>query len=204
MKTGRKNEMLFTDGIVRKTFRSVAAYQRELNIYKRLEGTGLAPALLQSFDGENTLWISYEGSKTLLDFYERCERTDELMKYLSTAKKLIDSLVGFNKITGMIYGDVNLKNFLLKDDGICCIDFEDSREGDIHEDIAESLLFHLTYTPSLTSFKKDICRRIAEYFLSLPDADRETLRRYFYVGLENLEKRRGIKVVRDFGYEVPI
>ncbi|MBN1299363.1 MAG: hypothetical protein JW997_06735 [Actinobacteria bacterium] len=125
------------------------------------------------YKGRNFIILEHLGKITLLDYIISAEKD---MKNLNTAleksyilKKDYPFLAGalkwiydFNRQTvistgkSFILNDLNFRNFILKDNEVFRIDFEDCSRGMAEEDFSRFIAFFLTYEPSFTEWKKSV------------------------------------------------
>jgi len=103
--------------------------------------------------GQNALCLEYLSGQTLLETLEETERTCQ------SPHAAIDRLVGFlayfyAAMPGYKYGDVNLRNFIDAQRGICGVDLEETAPGMPHTDIGRMAAFLLTYRPAYTAYKE--------------------------------------------------
>ncbi len=122
---------------------------REYDYLRRLSGLPV-PAVLAR--GDNALALGYICGKTMLERLEQGENTGEPLDGCIDA--FLDFLEQFyTALPGHIYGDVNFRNFINTEKGVCGVDLEEAGPGSIEADIGRAAAFMLTYNPSGTDYK---------------------------------------------------
>jgi len=175
---GRKNSVRLVEingwKAVKKVFDANDAFKREKKMYELLYGSLCTPEYFIS--DENKLHLSYIPGITFLELLERQEK--ENFTDTSLWQRLAELIVDVKRRTGLVNGDVNLRNYLYYEelDRIYLIDFEECGEWDIAEKAAELCAFILLYYPENTDFKKNISKVMQDKFcelLSIAPADME-------------------------------
>lgn len=143
---------------ISKTFMDSGNILKEIEILKLLKDKSIkVPNILDIKD--NTLILEDLGEITLLDWFEQMEKTNstdysEIIYKLSLwLKKFYSATKEYYNIQMILY-DVNLRNFIIKDNEIYGIDFEQTQPGQIEEDIGKMVAYCLTYNPDFTEWKK--------------------------------------------------
>lgn len=155
---------------VRKIFENPADWERETKLLNMFGSIIDVPKVLHSvFD---ILLLEYHPLPTLLDELERQEREGFSPVPWQTLKTWIHRA---HEYSGMIPGDVNLRNFLwdASRENICGIDFEGYIPGSPSDALAQTAAFLLEYTPKDTNVKKQAA---AQLYSGSTSAIRETLR----------------------------
>ena len=142
--------------IVKKVFASPGTAENEAAVYRRLEGTGLKTAALLAQEG-NSLSFEFLCGENYVHVLERQE-TEGFDRMPWDA--LLDWLLLFHDLTGLIQRDMNLRNFLWLAGETAGIDFEDCGPGDPAEMFAQLSAFILNYDPGHTEVKKHIAAQI--------------------------------------------
>ena len=173
--------------VVEKTFADPADGDREAAIYALLQETRLKTPVLIKYDA-GVLTLSYLRGRSMLEVLEKQERSASAD--FSAWEKLADWLLDFNKASGLIMPDVNLRNFLIEDESgeTAGLDFEECRKGDVNEMAARLCAFVLLYDPAYTAVKLCIAQRLQAYFAQRLVCGAEHLRRL---------TEREIKIIRD-------
>ncbi len=189
--TSKKNKVYLEKNRIVKVFLSRDKLDKEVNMYKKLENTSIkTPKLI--FKGEDRISLEYINGDLVLDLFIKAEEENSYeVKYL--LKKLIDTLLEFNKITQEIFYDINLRNFLVFNNDIYIIDFEDTKTGYVEEDLGRFLAFILTYDPVFTKYKLEICKELEEYISSIGNIDFSLVLKCKEEELIRIKSRRRIK-----------
>ena len=130
------------------------------------------------YNNEEILVTEFIGSKTLLDYIVEKEvpvgdkvtpETDSPNIGISPIFEACKYILDFNRmlknITGKSYmlNDMNFRNFLFTTDGVCRVDLEECRPGDIEEDLGKFIAFFLTYDPPYTEWKMSASSSIRKF-----------------------------------------
>lgn len=134
----RRNRAALSDGVVVKELSDPAACDNEERILKLLNGR-YAPRL-KARKG-NTLYIEYIEGALLVDVYLSADaaRAQKLAGALASAVKEI------YRITGSIMGDENFRNYIVREDEVCRVDFEEAADGTLTEWCAKLSAFASLY-----------------------------------------------------------
>ncbi len=132
--------------------------ETEYHYLHQTQGVGTPKVLAK---GKNALCLECIDGQLLIERLEEAEKTNEpFYPYLDM---LIDFLARFYEaLPGYVYGDINLRNFIIAQDGLYGIDLEETKHGNIAADIGRTAAYLLTYDPANTPYKKDI----ADYFIN--------------------------------------
>ncbi|MDO4566376.1 MAG: hypothetical protein Q4B42_03495 [Oscillospiraceae bacterium] len=177
--------------LVKKSFTSRAAFEREREVYLLLRETSLAAPRLLGV-GENVLWLSYIEGATLLEALEEQESRGEADFEIWCA--LARWLKNFFTATRMIMLDVNLNNFIYNpQSGILYgLDFEECAQGDLIECAAALTAFVKLYNPELSRVKMQAAAFLRESFLA-NDGDGAEFDALELKKIEELRRRRQAK-----------
>lgn len=142
---------------VHKTFNKKDDMKKEVEVLSVLHSAGInVPEIIEIKD--NGLFLEDLGDNTLLRWYESLEKEDSY-DYENMLLKLCQWLKSFYYSTFSRYSfsyilwDVNFRNFIIFDNTIYGIDFEQSTFGNIETDAGRLLAFALTYAPAMTEWK---------------------------------------------------
>lgn len=157
-KRNQVNRIISEDkSFISKIFYEEESYKKEHELFTILEKSGAnVPKILKSFKQE--LLMEDLGDLTLLSWYENLEKQNSY-EYEKMIIKFCSWLKSFYSITynhfnqSYILFDVNFRNFLINDDEIYGIDFEQSALGSIETDAGKLAAFSLTYDPAFTEWK---------------------------------------------------
>jgi RIO-like serine/threonine protein kinase len=109
--------------------------------------------------GNDAICLEYIKGQTMLECLEESERSGETCS--GFINELLYFLQGFyESMPGFVYGDVNLRNFIVAESGIYGVDLEETHPGRPEIDIGRAMAFILTYYP-VTQYKKEA----AEYLI---------------------------------------
>lgn len=156
------------DSYIIKIFADDQSMKNELRMLDILKKDGcLVPKVIKISD--NSVHLEDLGDVTLLDWFEMEEKMNSI-DYLEMINKLADWLQNFYAASFREFGinyvlrDVNFRNFILKNGNIYGIDFEQSAEGDIVEDLGKLAAFALMYSPEKTPWKLRFVDALTEIF----------------------------------------
>lgn len=157
--------------LIEKTFTEAKALEKELAMLRQLHEMEFSiPECLGRFD--RVLLYEYLGGMTLcekLEMAEVCEpdlfsgsvnRKNEITELF---KKTIDWLDRLHHKTGLAFYDINLRNFIVRDNQVYAIDYEDFSKLKPEVDYGRLLAFILTYKPVSTQWKKALIRELEDY-----------------------------------------
>ncbi|AOT69551.1 RIO1 family regulatory kinase/ATPase [Geosporobacter ferrireducens] len=142
---------------IEKNFIETEKMEKEAEILRTLKKQGCnVPAVLKIY--ENTLLLEDLGEVTLLDWYGKKEK-EGAVDYSEMINRLSQWMKSFYSITyhyynkSIILRDVNFRNFMIKDDEVYGVDFEDVQAGNIETDAGKLAAFSMTYHPEMTAWK---------------------------------------------------
>lgn len=169
--TSKRNNCYYDDDkkCVVKKYKSQEDYLNERKMYETLALVDSIhiPKLLNE-DLENLiLEIEYIDGILFLTSLEELEELNNLRQAVKLMNKLIAWLNNFYKEVNCheetrqyIYGDVNLRNFIITSIGIIGIDFEQSGLGNIEEELVYLLAMYMMYDPIKSEFKKTLIKKV--------------------------------------------
>ncbi|NLJ58323.1 MAG: hypothetical protein GX339_05715 [Tissierellia bacterium] len=176
-----------------KKFNNIDSYKREEELLNLLKNAGVkVPSII--YKEENCLHIEDLGSFTLLDWYEDQEKSNTLTE--SMVYKLCYWLKDFYKAVydyyneELILQDVNFRNFLIFEDDIYGIDFEQVARGTFCQDIGRFSAYALTYDPVMTQWKINFRNKFINIMSKELNLDREKIISEEKKELLAIEKRR--------------
>jgi tRNA A-37 threonylcarbamoyl transferase component Bud32 len=149
-----------------KKFENRENYIKEKEVLGVLKKAGVnVPSIIKAEDDH--LYLEDLGEVTFLDWYEEEEKNNSLdlsMVYRLCAwlKDFYSAVFDFYKKQFILY-DVNFKNFIIHDNKIYGIDFEQVRPGHIYEDAGKLSAFGLTYDPPMTGWKNNFRNIFIEF-----------------------------------------
>lgn len=152
---------------IRKEYADYSRMAKEFEILKHMDTRGAnipKPYKMES----NTIHMAFIDGILLLDYYTELEKRQEdeyedfIHKLAQAHLNIYLSLNFFDK--NMILKDMNFRNYLISNDVIYRIDFEDCEQGNIAGDIGKLAAFALTYNPVKTAWKKKFTNRLIRIF----------------------------------------
>ncbi|NLZ93601.1 MAG: hypothetical protein GX922_06275 [Firmicutes bacterium] len=173
-----------------KEYRNRHAMSKEAQIIQALYAEGLAvPKIIAAGDGH--LILEYLPGKNLLTWFEEQEKEAQqpaINEGITTVlEQLASWLADFYNIMHRKYGysivlnDVNLRNFIVIEEKIFGLDFEDCCAGTKEEDLGRLCAFILTYDPVFTFWKY-------QFVLAIKDIIVKKLNLSWDVVFEEIEK----------------
>jgi tRNA A-37 threonylcarbamoyl transferase component Bud32 len=153
---------------IEKGFNDTKSYIIEKKFYINLDKKNInCPNLLDFSDGKEALWLSYIPGKTALELIEKYEKEGSVNIATELLKKIINWLFLFHSsFPKSIIFDVSLSNFILIDDEIFGIDFEQIRVGNQKKDIIKLVTMFSYYHPENSRFKQKIELKIKKFLMS--------------------------------------
>lgn len=193
----KRNHVFLTEiqskKVVIKEFTQIENMEIELSIHNKISPRLATPAILTTYD--NTIEYEYIPGKTLLHLLESHSITPDIIT------ELIQWLQEFYSSTGMILGDAHFRNFIYYN-RIYGFDFETAKRGLPEEDIANLILFALTYYPMFTDDKIEIAKTIAEIGIERLELNKDILFKEMIYSKNQLEKRRNKMLLQTTEWEV--
>ncbi len=149
--------------LVVKTFSQEEAFQKELQIYKLLQGKNIPCAKVIRAEN-NTLVLSQLPGQTLVQCLEQQEQTG--VPVWDVWEKLVAWLTSFAQHTGFLMTDVNLRNFVYdeKTKTLYGLDFEQCDVCAMTLSAATVAAFIRTYKPENTPLKQQISQYVLQLF----------------------------------------
>ncbi len=179
---------------IAKKFENKENYIREKEILNILINAKInVPSIIKA--EQNSLYLEDLGGITFLDWYEELEKQNTLD--ISMIYKLSSWIKSFYEAISECYNeqivlyDVNFKNFIIVNDEIYGIDFEQSQEGNIAEDLGKLSAFALTYDPSMTEWKINFRNIFVDILSKELNIKKEIIIAEEKKELSAIEKRRG-------------
>jgi tRNA A-37 threonylcarbamoyl transferase component Bud32 len=101
---------------------------------------------------------------------------DEKPRIESTARSVGGWLATFHSAfgNGMSRGDSNARNFLVSGDEVFGVDFEESSQSDVLDDVGQMCSSVLSMHPMFTQEKFDFCHELARSYFSAAGQDRSS------------------------------
>ena len=177
-----------------KKFENHENYIREKEVLSILKKEGVnVPSIIKA--EENYLYLEDLGEVNFLEWYEEQEKNNALnisMVYelCSWFKDFYSAVFEFYKKQFILY-DVNFKNFIICDNKVYGIDFEQVKPGHIEEDAGRLSAFALTYNPSMTEWKMDFRNILINILSNELNIEKEKIISEENKELAAIKKRRG-------------
>lgn len=178
-----------------KKFENHENYIREKEVLSILKKEGVnVPSIIKA--EENYLYLEDLGEVNFLDWYEEQEKNNALdisMVYelCSWFKDFYSAVFEFYKKQFILY-DVNFKNFIICENKVYGIDFEQVKPGHIEEDAGRLSAFALTYNPSMTEWKMDFRNILINILSNELNIEKEKIISEENKELAAIKKRRGV------------
>ncbi len=144
---------------VYKLFSDRDNYLKEKTFYQMFQYTELSvPKMIAYKDENNSILLEYLQNKTALDLMEQHEKNLDYSEALKLLTSIFLWLIRFHdldeiKSNRLSFFDLNLRNFILKNNTIYGVDFESIQEGDLLSDTAKLIGMYLNYDEKYSAFK---------------------------------------------------
>ncbi len=181
---------------IEKGYRKESSLKKEYKILKLLKQNGVrVPEIYCSYDKK--LFLEYIEGKTLLKYIEEFEeknikgiQVDRIINYLlDWLTRFYDTFSG-----NYIMEDINFRNFIIKNNFIYGLDFEECKPGEKERDIGRMCAFAITYYPPFSEWKKYYIKKFLHISMKYFDLDIEKIKNVYREELMAIEKRRNIKI----------
>lgn len=187
---------------VLKKYKDIYKKNKEEEILRLLYNENLnTPKIVM--ENEDSLVLEYINGITLTDWL----LTNEINinnKYDNLIISLVKWIYNYDQLIEKCYplykglGDVNLRNFLVSNDEIYGVDFEDVGGGCIEQDISGIILYILTYDPPYTQWKIGFAQKFYQYSQEIiPNLDKGKIIKYLNKWKIIFEKRRNTEIFID-------
>lgn len=181
---------------ISKIFTSFDTFHKEKEILSIMKKEGAnVPYIIKS--SQNKILMEDLGEETLLDWYENLEKQNSneydciLLKLCAWLKKFYNiSFAHYNE--QFILRDVNFRNFIIKNNEIYGIDFEQSCPGKIETDAGKLTAYALTYEPYMTKWKIDFRNKFIDILSKELNLDKNLILIEEKNEIKSIEKRRKI------------
>ncbi len=146
----KKNTVYLKDDCVVKEFRSSVNMETEFNVLQALDGN-FSPRIIKK-EGLK-LTIEYINGELLLDKYLVADEESAIKLAMSLGK----TVLGLRRILcDRIPNDENFRNYIIKDEAIFRVDFEETVQGTIECWLAQIMAFAMLYDVKLSVKKSFI------------------------------------------------
>ncbi len=177
-----------------KKFENSENYLREKEILQMLKNSGVnVPSIIKEED--TILYLEDLGEKTFLDWYEESEKNNSLDT--TVIYELCRWLKAFYNVSfkhykeQIILYDVNFKNFILNENKIIGIDFEQAKKGNVSSDAGKLSAYALTYDPAMTNWKINFRNIFIDILSKELNLNKQIIIAEEQKELSAIEKRRG-------------
>lgn len=181
---------------IKKTFSNIENMKKEIEFLKILKDNKInVPDIIEIKN--DTLILEDLGEITLLDWYENLEKLNS-NDYKDEMINLIRWMNDFYHLTNtcfnkqFILSDVNFRNFIIKDNEVYGIDFEQAELGNIEKDAGKLVSYALTYKPAMTNWKVNFCDELINLLSLELKIDKELIIKEKEKELKNIYSRRKI------------
>lgn len=179
---------------IRKTYTNPESMSCELNVLQRLKETNCFVPLVLGV-AEDYIDLEDLGDQTLLRWYEEME-TAGSVQYKEMVVKLVHWLLSYYVgMSGYLAepvwrSDMNFRNFIIKDNQIYGVDFEEIEQGSLEGDAGFLMAFGLLYDPMMTEWKKDFSDCLLEVLADETKLPKDILLHSREQALQSLMERR--------------
>lgn len=190
-KLNSKRNSVFRDGNrVIKHFCSHDDYRNEILVYDKLSGTSLAPKLLEK--RENTIVTEHIAGISFFDAME--QSINDEAKQISLCTLFFNWYKYFRKQTGLILGDTNFKNFIIKEGILYGLDFETCKRGNPFEDIVWQTAMLATLRPAFSPERRETARLFLSIGMQTLSCSTKERSEQFMQAFEAVCKRRCVQL----------
>lgn len=181
---------------IKKTFSNIENMKKEIEFLKILKDNKINVPNIINIESD-TLILEDLGEVTLLDWYENLEKLNS-HDYKYEMIKLARWMKDFYNLTNacfnkqFILSDVNFRNFIIKDNEVYGIDFEQVALGNLENDAGKLLSYALTYKPAMTNWKVNFCDEFINVLSLELKIDKELIIKEKEKELKNIYGRRKI------------
>ena len=162
--------------VVIKKFKSDDSYKNELDVYQRLisiqDKSKLIfnyPKLLGYNDKKLLLALDYIKGHNILEkieYYESINCISKISEILIAVFEWLNQFYSVIDVTGNeVLGDVNLRNFIISENGIYGLDFENVKLGNRKSEMIQVLAFYMLYEPIKSDIKKKVVNLVRKKYL---------------------------------------
>lgn len=146
----RRNKIQKQDEVIIKTF-IYGNFERELHIYKCLETECVDHATIIEVH-QDELVLEYLNGRDLLSLFMDYEHDQK--SFIHILNLWFEYMQAFYKATKHYrHGDVHLGNFILVNDKVIGLDFEQAQQEHPIKDVSDLMCYILFYHPVLTQYK---------------------------------------------------
>ena len=185
--------------IVLKSFIEPEGFFRELSVYNKITiCNGFIPKVFSYNIESKELFLEYLDGVTLLEYLEICEIKNHYETAYLILVKFFKWLYTFHKLkifeeSKHVLYDVNFRNFIICEDQVFGIDFEDVQVGLQINDYIKAIAMYLLYDPIESSFKKRVVNQLLLYLDEQESYKIDVLNNMINKEIGNIKNRRSNK-----------
>jgi tRNA A-37 threonylcarbamoyl transferase component Bud32 len=190
----KRNQVFLRDGLVVKRLAGPEqAVEEAENLFRLYEAGVSVPKVLKQM--HNEIIMEYVPGETIPDFLERMEAERDEALLRQTAQRLFLWFKQFYEAvdygrTGEIRGEVNGRNFIIAENRVISVDFEERAFGRAEQDIGKLLAFIRTYD-LVVSVKRHFSRLFESAVLEGLSLTAREIHREYRLERIAMIKRRG-------------
>ena len=190
--SSKRNTVYLDEGVVIKECKNHEAARSEGEFLDALRLKGVAVPIVTGVE-RNTLRLEYIDGKPLPDFLES---NDAVIRCSEVSRQIIDWFVSFYdavdyKNTKEIRGDINGRNFIITDNGVFGVDFEEHTFGRRETDLGRLLAYISSYSYADTTAQNIMKEKLLAGFILRLCPDKNLLLADKTKEIEEIKKRRG-------------
>ena len=190
----KRNTVYLKDNVVIKEYMQTTSALFECKYLNDLREAGVkVPKVLDVID--NTLYIEYIDGISVIDFIEDHSLLDMCdVVAFGITKWFYDFYIAVNHdISKEIRGDVNGRNFIIKDEEIYGVDFEEKVYGEISVDLGRFLAYLSTYTLNNTQLRDRLRLKLLSLFSESFNIDSKVILEEEKKEIREMEIRRSLR-----------
>jgi len=182
---------------VLKIFSSMRRLDREYNVLRLLQDNLDVPSIYEIDRKNRFIIMEFLPGENLCDFVNL--KSSEKTKVMNRLAEWFLDFHSFFRDRRIIRGDSILRNFIVDEEKLYGLDFEESRIGKVEEDLAEMCISILTTDEKFTDEKFRLCKLLLQSYESRADLNLNCLNRELYRALIRFSERRKDKNLRKMG-----
>jgi hypothetical protein len=187
-----KNRVEYSGSKVIKTFASRSAFITESRIYQKLNGSGLAAEMTDSWDG--VIELERLEGENFAETVAGLKRSPD--KLLASFDMFWDWYIRYRDITKISIGDMDFGDFIVTPEGLKAIDFEHCKAGGFAEqDAAKLIAYVCVYPDGYTSSGLESAKILAGSANSHLELDSEKLYKAIMKSLKDICAAKGIEPI---------
>jgi len=193
---------------IEKVYKEKSNLEKDFNFLKILKKNGVkVPQVYCHEKNENLVIMEYIQGTILLNYIENFEKNNIKDERL---KKVINILLNwlndfysvFYENSDYIMEDINFRNFIIRDNTIWGLDFEDCVQGRKERDIGRICAFAVSYNPPFSRWKINMVKIFLQMSLNSFDLNIMEIEKAFWEELKAIEKRRNLDLENYAGLDL--